>query len=185
MSVLLDIILFFRADRLIQRGLFFYTKMRIRRIEKSSKQIINFVPQGSFDFDIMGPVSKFKIHPTSHIKSGTFIECSGGVSIGKYFHVGRGLTIFSSNHNWRSSEFLPYDSESILAPVVIGDGVWCGANVTITPGATIGDGVVIAAGSVVVGNIPAGKVYGGNPAKEIASRDIVLLNKLLSNNKFF
>ncbi|WP_285946812.1 CatB-related O-acetyltransferase, partial [Thomasclavelia cocleata] len=56
------------------------------------------------------------------------------------------------------------------APVVIGDNVWIGANVTILPGVTIGDYVVVAAGSVVTKDVPAYCVVGGNPARVIKKR---------------
>lgn len=50
-------------------------------------------------------------------------------------------------------------------PVEIGAGAWLAARVTVLPGARIGAGAVIAAGSVVAGDIPAGKVAGGIPAR--------------------
>lgn len=51
------------------------------------------------------------------------------------------------------------------ADIVIGDGVWLAGRVTVRPGARIGAGTVITAGSVVSGEIPAGVVAGGNPAR--------------------
>ena len=50
-------------------------------------------------------------------------------------------------------------------PVEIGDGAWLAARVTVLPGARIGAGSVIAAGSVVAGVIPPGTVAGGIPAR--------------------
>ena len=47
---------------------------------------------------------------------------------------------------------------------VIGDNVWIGANVTILPGITIGDYVVVAAGSVVTKDVPSGVLVAGVPA---------------------
>ena len=108
----------------------------------------------------------------SHIKSGTFIECSGGVTIGSYFHTGRSLTIFSTSHNWKNGNKIPYDEAVLYQPVVIGNYVWIGANVTILPGTTIGDGVVVAAGSVVRGNVPNCSVVAGNPATIIGQRNV-------------
>lgn len=52
-------------------------------------------------------------------------------------------------------------------PVKIGSGVFVGANSIILKGTTIGDRAVIGAGSVVSGNIPAGEIWAGNPAKKI------------------
>lgn len=57
-------------------------------------------------------------------------------------------------------------------PIVIGNGVWIGAEAIICPGVTIGDGAVIAAGAVVTKDVPAWAVVGGNPAKFIKERPI-------------
>jgi len=162
--------------------------MSLVKLYKVNKVIggeLRFVTQGNCNFDIAGDLSKFFIHPTSHIKSGTYIECSGGVNIGSHFHCGRGLTIFSKNHNWRSEKYLPYDELDVFKPVVIGRAVWVGSNVTILPGVIIGDGAVVAAGSVVISNVMPGKVVGGNPAVEIAHRNVGVFNKLLKNEDFF
>jgi len=51
------------------------------------------------------------------------------------------------------------------AEIVIEDGAWLAARVTILPGTRIGAKAVIAAGSVVVGDIPPGVVAGGIPAR--------------------
>ncbi|HCD2083279.1 TPA: acetyltransferase, partial [Escherichia coli] len=51
------------------------------------------------------------------------------------------------------------------APVYIGERVWIGENVTILPGACIGNGVVIGANSVVRGEIPNNVIIAGVPAK--------------------
>ncbi len=53
--------------------------------------------------------------------------------------------------------------------VVIGDYVYIGANSLIMPGVTIGNNVLVAAGSVVTKSIPSGVVVAGNPAKYLCS----------------
>lgn len=57
------------------------------------------------------------------------------------------------------------------APVKIGHRVWCGVNVTILAGVTIGDDVVIGAGSVVTGDIPENSVAAGVPARVLRPLD--------------
>jgi acetyltransferase-like isoleucine patch superfamily enzyme len=47
----------------------------------------------------------------------------------------------------------------------VGDNVWCGANVVVTSGVTIGERCVIGANSVVTENVPAGSIAAGAPAK--------------------
>lgn len=58
------------------------------------------------------------------------------------------------------------------APIIIGNGVWIGAEAYVGPGVTIGDGAVIAARAVVVKNVPAWTVVGGNPARFIKDRPV-------------
>lgn len=53
--------------------------------------------------------------------------------------------------------------------VKIGNNVYIGTNALIMPGITIGDNVLIAAGSIVTHSVPNNVVVGGNPAKVICS----------------
>ena len=52
-------------------------------------------------------------------------------------------------------------------PVTVGNNVWIGGSVTIIGGVTIGDNAVIAAGSVVIRDVPADTLAAGNPARII------------------
>lgn len=58
---------------------------------------------------------------------------------------------------------------NVYKPVIIGNRVYIGVNSTIMPGVTIGDDVVIAAGSVVTKSVNCGYVVGGVPAKNITT----------------
>ena len=66
---------------------------------------------------------------------------------------------------------MPYGDDYVLKDVIIGDAVWVGMNVLILPGANVGEGAIIQAGSVVHGVIPPCAIAGGNPAKVFAWRD--------------
>ncbi|WP_425430811.1 Vat family streptogramin A O-acetyltransferase [Chamaesiphon polymorphus] len=63
------------------------------------------------------------------------------------------------------SEELPYKGDTI-----VGNDVWIGYEATIMPGVQIGDGAIVAAKSVVVGNVAPYTIVGGNPAKCIRQR---------------
>jgi len=54
--------------------------------------------------------------------------------------------------------------------VRIGNGVMIGANTTILPGVTIGDGAVVAAGSVVHKDVSPGAFVGGNPLQVLREK---------------
>ena len=163
----------------------YLSDLKIYRYEQESGCKIKFVPQGSFKLSIIGNLKNFEIDSTSHVKSDTLIECSGGVKIGRYFHTGRGLTIFSTNHNYDSKELIPYDSTMLKKPVVIKDFVWLGANVTILPGSVIGEGSIVAGGSVVKGTVPDFAIVGGNPIRIIKYRNIHAFKLLRKEGKFF
>lgn len=101
----------------------------------------------------------------------------GPCEIGDNFHSGFGCIILTSQHNFYGKN-LPYDNTHIIKDTKIGDNVWFGINVTILPGVSIGNGVIIQAGSVVVNNIPDLAIAGGHPAKVFSKRDIEHYNKL-------
>ena len=56
---------------------------------------------------------------------------------------------------------------AIAKPIRIGNDVWIGGNVTIMPGLTIGNNVVIAAGAVVTKDVPDNSLVAGVPAKKV------------------
>ena len=105
------------------------------------------------------------IHIGDHvfINSGCTIQDQGGVYIGDGALIGHHATIATLNH-----DFDPAKRHDLHpAPVVIGKGVWLGANVTVLPGVTIGDGAIVAAGAVVTKDVAANTIVGGIPAKLI------------------
>ncbi|NLR61862.1 acyltransferase [Chitinophaga polysaccharea] len=187
-KLLLNTILLLRIDIIINKFKNLIIEAEVIRYSRKTNCNINFVAQGFQGIRIgsyNGDLSGFSIDKTSHLKSDTFIDCSGGVTIGKYFHTGKGLTIYSSNHNYESQECIPYDTTLIIKPVVIKDFVWCGANVSIVPGVTVGEGAVLGTSSVITKDVPDYAVMGGNPAKVIKFRDIEKFKQLKAQGKFY
>lgn len=62
------------------------------------------------------------------------------------------------------------DSWPNKGDTIIGNDVWIGYGATIMPGVHIGDGAIVATGSVVTSNVAPYAIVGGNPAKEIRKR---------------
>lgn len=108
----------------------------------------------------------------------------GGVNFGNNFHSGTECMIITQNHNYDNGEYIPYDDTFIYKHITIEDNVWFGNRVIITGNIKIGEGAIIAAGSVVVKDVPPFAIMGGNPARVIKYRNIEHYNKLKSEAKF-
>jgi len=115
--------------------------------------------------------------------NGFCVSGGGKVLIGNYFHSGKECLIVTSNHNYEG-ELIPYDYTSINKTVTIGDCVWFGHRVIVVGNVNIGEGAIIAAGSVVVKDVPPLAIVGGNPARVIKYRDSEHYYKLKSEGKF-
>ena len=97
------------------------------------------------------------------------IVCFKSISIGKDVAISKRVVIRDSdNHTVRyPDEDEKGGTRVITAPIEIGDHVWIGMNVTVLKGVAIGEGAIIAAGSVVNKDIPAHCLAAGVPAKVI------------------
>ncbi len=91
------------------------------------------------------------------------IRCHQSIVIGDNVAISENFTI------WDSDAHEIIDGGEATAPIIIGNKVWIGTNVTILKGVKIGDGAIIAAGSVVNKDIPSNCLAAGIPAKVIKS----------------
>lgn len=107
-------------------------------------------------------------------KGSTFYCTEAPLTIGKKVIFGPHPTIITGDHRIDVIGKYIMDSNDKLpdndAPVTIEDDVWCGANVTILKGVTIGRGSVVAAGAVVTKSCPPYSIIGGVPAKVLKMR---------------
>jgi acetyltransferase-like isoleucine patch superfamily enzyme len=95
----------------------------------------------------------------------------GGVEIGQDTLVSMKVTIVSSNHGIPPLGGSIRQAADVLLPTKIGRDVWIGANAVILGGTTIGDGAVVAAGSVVNRDVAPGAVVAGAPARLVRNRE--------------
>lgn len=116
--------------------------------------------------------------------NGMRIQGYGTVIFGDNFHSGIECMIISENHNYNTGRAIPYDDTFDYKTIKIGNNVWLGNRVIITGNVTIGEGAIVAAGSVVVKDVPDYAIVGGNPAKVIKFRDIEHYELLKSKGKF-
>lgn len=93
------------------------------------------------------------------------------VTIGKYTMLAPGVAILGGDHLFDDPNTpMIFSGRPEMPATSIGEDVWIGSRVFVKAGLKIGDGAIIAAGSVVTKDIPPYSIYGGNPAKLIRMR---------------
>lgn len=124
------------------------------------------------------PGTRLRVGPSGSLKIGSRVGISNctivaqqEVIIGDDVKIGGGAQIFDTNfHSLDPKERVSgCEVASCIrtAPVHIGDRVFIGTNAIVCKGVSIGDESIVAAGSVVVSDVPAGEIWGGNPAQRI------------------
>ncbi len=120
-----------------------------------------------------------------YIGPGALWSAKGGISIGDNVIFGPQTILWSSNHDYNSQLSIPYGGPDILKAVKIESNVWIGMRTIVLPGVTIGEGAVVAAGSVVTKDVPRLAIVGGNPARIIKFRDGKEYDAMKSKNKYY
>ena len=104
------------------------------------------------------------------INVNTYIDGRGGISFGNNVMIGPNCIIVSCEHGY-SDLTMPMSQQPIkYASINIGNDVWIGGNVCVKSGVKIDDGSIIAAGTVVTGDVPPFCIFGGVPGKVIKYR---------------
>lgn len=139
-------------------------RLKATRIGKK----IRFKPQ----FDVYG---KGKVFIGNNVGLfDVFINSgSGEVHIGDNTFFGHRVMLITGAHDY-SSFGIERQRRMLIKNIHIGEGVWIGSGAIVLGGVSIGNNAVIAAGSIVVNDVPENWIYGGNPAKPI---------KLIGSNK--
>ena len=107
----------------------------------------------------------------SHCGSHFSVAVGADVTIGSDVLIGNRVSLFAYDSHPRDpmqrAAGLPADPSS-SRPIVIEDGAWICMGAIILKGVTIGKNAIVAAGAVVVENVPANSVVGGNPARVLS-----------------
>tara|TARA_B100000035_G_scaffold270823_1_gene245322 strand:- start:7998 stop:8549 length:552 start_codon:yes stop_codon:yes gene_type:complete len=107
--------------------------------------------------------------PYSHFSAGVAIGSK--VIIGKYVMCGPEVAVAMGDHNFRiAGQAIIFSGSPYRENTIIEDDVWIGMRSMIRTGVKIGEGSIIAMGSVVTKDVPPYSVVGGVPAKIIGSR---------------
>lgn len=87
------------------------------------------------------------------------------VTLGSHVCVSQGAYFCTGGHDHRRPTF-----DLVTRPISVADGAWVGAMCTVMGGVQIGANAIVAAGSVVVRDVAASTIVGGNPASVIGTR---------------
>lgn len=99
------------------------------------------------------------------INHNAYLMDGAKITIGKHCFIGPNCGMYTAIHPIFAEE--RNQGLEMARPIMIGDNVWIGADVTILPGVTIGEGCVIGAKSLVTKDIPAYVVAMGNPCRVV------------------
>lgn len=136
--------------------------------KKVGKNVI-FSPFSSFSFETIEIGNDVFIGPGARFNASV-----SGITISDKVMFGPNVTIRGGDHRFDVVGRYMFDVKEKLPendlPVVIETDVWVGANATILKGVTVGQGAVVAAGSVVIQDVAPYSIVAGIPAKQVSVR---------------
>jgi acetyltransferase-like isoleucine patch superfamily enzyme len=110
--------------------------------------------------------ARIRIGTGTFLNIGVMIASLELVEIGDHCMFANGCFVTDGNHRFDDpSRPVPWQGFTTKGPTRVHDNVWCGVNVVITSGVTIGERCVIGANSVVTSDIPPWSVAAGVPAR--------------------
>jgi acetyltransferase-like isoleucine patch superfamily enzyme len=110
--------------------------------------------------------ARVRIGQGTFLNIGVMVASTVLVEIGSRCMLANGCFVTDGNHRFDDpGRPVTWQGFTSKGPTRIGDNVWCGANVVVTSGVTIGARCVIGANSVVTTDIPAGSIAAGAPAR--------------------
>lgn len=121
----------------------------------------------------VGGVGDVRIGPRSYINSGCVIYTGNGVDIGEDVLVAANCTFAPVSHEYRSRDkkIVEQRFRPSKGGIIIENDVWIGAGCVLLDGAILRQGCVIAAGSLVKGEVAAYSINAGNPLQCIGHRE--------------
>jgi len=110
--------------------------------------------------------ARIRIGSGSFLNIGVMVAAHELVEIGDHCMFANGCFVTDAAHRFDDPDQpVPWQGFTSKGPTRVGDNVWCGANVVITSGVTVGERCVIGANSVVTQDLPARTICAGAPAK--------------------
>jgi len=112
--------------------------------------------------------ARVRIGSGTFLNIGVMVAAVARVEIGDHCMFANGCFVTDGNHRFDDPDTpVPWQGFTTKGPVRVADNVWCGANVVITSGVTVGERCVIGANSVVTEDIPPFSIAAGAPARVV------------------
>ena len=102
--------------------------------------------------------AEFSLGENSGFGVNCIISCREKITVGDNVMTGPFITIYDNDHVYETDGLMTRSGYK-TSPITIGNNVWIGAHAIILRGVTIGDGSVIAAGSIVNKDVPANTIF--------------------------
>lgn len=136
----------------------------------------------AFGTSRLGGYHNLRIGNGCHVGKDVFLDLMDRIEIGDRVTISMGVMILTHTDVGRS----PLRREAMpptRAPVVIKEGAYVGARATLLQGVTVGAAAVVAAGALVVDDVPPGAVVGGVPARTLKPAAGVSTNQPSGSSK--
>lgn len=157
--------LYFNGTRIFRRLLMYFL---MPLFNKHGRNFL-FDPFGSYSYKTISVGDDVSLG-----RGAVLWATESSITIGSKVMFGPNVTIMGGDHNASKIGCFMSDAHEKLPdndlPVVIEDDVWVGAGAIILKGVTIGRGSIIAAGALVIRNVPPYSIIGGMPAKRLKVR---------------
>ncbi len=162
----LEILWYLFGSPLIQSRWIVSSRLRVLLLRAFGARIGREVVMRKAGLDVKFPW-KLEIGDNTWIGANVKIDNLAAVRIGANVVVSNDVYLCTGNHDYSDPHMRLF-----VQPVALQDGCWVAVRAVVCPGVTVGEGAVLAAGSVANRNVPPFEIHGGNPAVFVRRRNL-------------
>lgn len=117
-----------------------------------------------YTFLCFGPKDRLIIHPTAIVQNAFFNTISGKITICELALIAHNVSILTGSHDVYSKNEKRHPPAPAINDICVMRGAWIASNAVILGPCVIGENAVVAAGSIVIHDVPPNTMVAGNPA---------------------